>query len=98
MASAAMVHFGMDTEKFVRWMGGEYTGSSRDMRQILLEVKYHILPSDYDHLKMILTQGCPSRFRFDEQLHNKQIMMNRGDSKSFVKHPDLVNKTMNKED
>ena len=98
MASAAMVHFGMDPGKFVRWMGGEYTGNSRDVSQILSDVKDHILPSDYDHLKRILMQGCPSRFCFDEDLHNKQIMMNRGNSKSFVEHPDLVNKTMNKED
>ena len=27
MATAAMVHFGLDPGKFVRWMGGEYTGS-----------------------------------------------------------------------
>ena len=79
-------------------MGGEYTGSSRDVRQILLEVRDHILPSDYDHLKRILTQGCPSQFRFDEELQNNHIMMNRGNLKSFVDKPDLVDKTMNKED
>ena len=32
MASAAMVHFGMDPGKFVRWMGGKYTGNNRDVR------------------------------------------------------------------
>ncbi len=26
MANAAMVHFGLDPGRFVRWMGGEYTG------------------------------------------------------------------------
>ena len=26
LASAAMVHFGLDPGKLVRWMGGEYTG------------------------------------------------------------------------
>ena len=68
------------------------------MHQILLEVKDHILQSDYDHLKRILTQGCPSQFHFDEEVRNKQIMMNRGNSKSFVDNSDLVTKTMNKED
>ena len=91
IASAAMVHFGMDPGKFFRWMGGKYMGSSRDVCQIFLEVRDHILPSDYVHLRRILTQGCPSQFHFDEELHNKQIMMNRGNSsKSFVEHPDLV--------
>ena len=98
MASAAMVHFGMDPGKFVCWMGGEYTGNGLDISNILSEVKHHILPSDYDHLKRILMQGCPSWFRFDEEFQNKQIMMNRGNSKSFVNNPNLVNKTMNNED
>jgi hypothetical protein len=26
MANAAMAHFGLDPGRFVRWMGGEYTG------------------------------------------------------------------------
>jgi hypothetical protein len=35
MASAAMVHFGLDPGKFVRWMGGEYTGYHRDVEKTL---------------------------------------------------------------
>ncbi len=27
MASAAMIHFGLDPGKLVRWLGGEYTGA-----------------------------------------------------------------------
>ena len=84
MASAAMVHFGMDPGKFVCWMGGKYMDNGRDMCQILSEVKDHILPLDYAHLEQILTQGCPSCFCFDEELHNKLVMINRGNSKSFV--------------
>jgi hypothetical protein len=30
MANAAMAHFGLDTGRFVRWMGGKYTGQHRD--------------------------------------------------------------------
>ncbi len=32
MASAAMIHFGLDPGKFVRWLSGEYTGQYRDVR------------------------------------------------------------------
>ena len=38
MASAAMVHFGLDTEKLVQWMGGEYTGYHRDVQRTLAAV------------------------------------------------------------
>jgi hypothetical protein len=31
MASAAMIHFGLDPGKFVRWLSGEYTGQYRDV-------------------------------------------------------------------
>jgi len=34
MASAAMVHFGLDPGKFVRWMGGKYTGYHCDRKKI----------------------------------------------------------------
>jgi hypothetical protein len=98
MASAAMVHFGLDPGIFVRWLGGEYTGHRREVGKILATVKPHILPDDYDQLVRILTQGCPSRLQFDEDLSNKLIMINRGNSKSFIDNPQLVLKTMNKED
>ena len=32
MASAAMIHFGLDPGKLVRWMGGEYTGARRNVQ------------------------------------------------------------------
>jgi hypothetical protein len=48
LASAAMVHFGMDPGKFVRWLGGEYTGHRREVGKILATVKPHILSEDYN--------------------------------------------------
>ncbi len=55
MASAAMVHFGLDPGKFVRWLGGEYTGYYRDVNKILTAIRPHIESDDYGHLKRILT-------------------------------------------
>ena len=60
MASVAMEHFGMDPGKFVRWLGGKYTGYRRNIGKVLATVKPYILPNDYDQLVRILTQGCPS--------------------------------------
>ena len=47
MASAAMVHFGMDPRKFVQWMGGKCTGNCCDIHKILAKVKDHILLINY---------------------------------------------------
>jgi len=35
IASAAMIHFGLDLGKFVWWLGGEYTSERRNVRQTL---------------------------------------------------------------
>ena len=49
-ASAAIVHFGLDPGKFVRWMGGEYTGYHRDVKKTLIAVRPHVTDEDYDHI------------------------------------------------
>lgn len=98
MANAAMVHFGLDPGKFVRWIGGEYTGQSRDVAFALAQVAPHIHPNDLAHMRRILLDGCPAELRFHEPLSNKLSMIRRGNSKAFNENPDLVLKTMNKED
>ena len=59
MASAAIVHFGLDPGKFVRWMEGEYTGYHRDVKKTLIDVCPHITVEDYDHIERVLLDGCP---------------------------------------
>jgi hypothetical protein len=98
MASAAMVHFGLDPGKFVRWMGGKYTGYHRDIQRTLLAVRPYITAEDYNHIERILLDGCPAELMFTESLDNKLKMIERGNSKSFDDHPELVKKAMNKED
>jgi hypothetical protein len=98
MASAAMVHFGLDPGKLVRWLGGEYTGYHRDVRTTLEAVRPHVSPEDFEHMKRILLEGCPAEFMFTEPLDNKLVMLKRGNSKTFEANPDLVRKAMNKED
>jgi len=98
MASAAMVHFGLDPGKFVRWMGGKYTGYHRDVKKTLITVRPHVTDEDYDHIEGILLDGCPAELKFTEPLSNKLEMIRRCNSKSFNDHPELVKKEMNKED
>jgi hypothetical protein len=59
MASAAMVHFGLDPGKFVRWMGDKNTGYHRDVQRTLAAVRPYITAEDYNHIEQIFLDGCP---------------------------------------
>jgi hypothetical protein len=99
MASAAMIHsFGLDPGKFVCFLLGEYTGQYCDIRCTLDAIQDHITSDDYGHIKRILLDGCPAQFTFEEPSNNKLEFISYGNSKSFVENPQLVQKTMNKED
>jgi hypothetical protein len=98
MASAAMVHFGLDPGKFVRWLGGEYTGHHRDVQTTLDAVQSHVTPDKFEHMRRILLDGCPAEFMFTEPLDNKLAMLKRGNSKTFKANPNLIKKAMNKEE
>jgi len=98
MASAAMIHFGLDPGKLVRWLGGKYTGARRDVDRTLTEVRAHVSPEDFNHIKRILMDGSPSELTFNKPLENKSLMIKQGNSNSFSNNQDLVIKTMNKEE
>ena len=98
MASAAMIYFGLDPRKFVRWLGGKYTGHHQDVQMTLDAVESHITPGDFKHMKRILLDGCPAELMFIEPLDNKLAMLKHGNSKTFKDNPDLIKKAMNKED
>ena len=49
-------------------------------------------------MKRIFIKCCPAELKFDKPLSNKLTMIERGNSKSFNDNPELVLKTMNKED
>jgi hypothetical protein len=46
MASMAMIHFGLDPGKFLRFLGGEYTGYTCTVHRTLSVVKDHVSPED----------------------------------------------------
>ncbi len=98
MASAAMVHFGLDPGKFVQWLGGEYTGYHRNVQTTLDAVQSHVTPDNFEHMRRFLFDGCPAEFMFIEPLDNKLAMLKRGNLKTFKANPDLIKKAMNKED
>ena len=53
---------------------------------------------NFNHMKRILLDGSPFKLIFNKPLANKSVMLQQGNSKSFNKNPELVLKTMNKED
>ncbi len=75
MANAAMAHFGLDPGRFVRWMGGEYTGQHQDAYSTLAAVKGHVSTNDYEQMKRILLDGYPAQLNFEEPLSNKIEMI-----------------------
>jgi hypothetical protein len=98
MAIAAMIHFGLDPGKFVCFLKREYTGYSCNVQRTVSVVKDRISPEDLAHMKLILLDGCPTESIFKEPLNNKMEMISRGNSKGFNNNPEIVKKTMNKED
>jgi hypothetical protein len=90
MASAAMIYFGLNPGKFVRWLGGEYTGHHRDIQTTLDAVESHITPGDFKHMKRILLDSCPAELMFIETLDNKLTMLKRGNLKAFKDNPDQL--------
>jgi hypothetical protein len=75
MASAAMIHFGLDPGKLVRFLGGEYTGYTRNVHGTMSAEKDHISPEDLAHMKCILLEGCPAELTFKEPLSSKMEMI-----------------------
>ncbi len=98
MASAAMIHFGLDPGKFICFLSGKYTGQHQDVHPTLDAIWDHITSNNYGHIKQILLDGCPAQLTFEEPSSNKLEFISYGNSKSFVENPQLVQKTMNKED
>ena len=68
MASAAMIHFGLDPGKLVHWLGGKYTGEHRNVNRTLTAVRDHVSLDDFNHMKITLLDGSPYKLTFDKSL------------------------------
>ncbi len=51
MASAAMIHFGLDPGKVVCFVLGEYTGQYCNLRCTLDAIQDHVTSDNYGHIK-----------------------------------------------
>jgi hypothetical protein len=71
MASSAMIHFGLDPGKFVRFLSGKYIGQYWDVHRTLDAIQDHVTSDNYGHIKQILPDGCPTQLTFKEPSSNK---------------------------
>ena len=77
MATAMDLESGLNPGRVVRTLRGEYTGARRNVMGRLYEVGSVASPEDYQHIKTILTKGCPSKLIVDEPKSNKIMMIER---------------------
>ncbi len=95
---AGMTHYGLHPGMFIRYLKGESVGENRDIPAILEAVLLHISEDDPNHICQILMQGCPSRLILSEPNEIKKKMIAQGSKQKFQLYPELVTKTMNKEE
>ena len=98
MASALMIHYDLDPGMAVRFLGGEYTGANRPVQETLDAVRDHVSSSDYEHIKRVLLEGCPSVCALEESTESKLDIVRRGNQKNYQDNPEKTDKTLNKED
>jgi hypothetical protein len=98
MATACAIHYSLHPGMVIRYLKSEYFGENRDVNQILSDVSPFIDETDAAHIKLILTQGCPSKLSFKEMMIMKASIIQKGNQATFKMHPEAVTKTMNKED
>jgi hypothetical protein len=98
MATACAIHYGLHVGMVIRYIKGEYVGESRNSDKILLAVSPYISKVDCKHIKRIIDQGCPSYLDFEEDYDNKHSVLKKGNQQTFLKHPEVTAKAMNKEE
>ncbi len=98
MATACAIYYTLHPGMVIRYLKGEYVGENRNVPQILRDVSSHVDESDAAHIERILTQGCPLRLSFEETSEMKAYIVQKGNQETFKMYPEIVTKTMNKED
>lgn len=98
MATALMIRLGMHPGLVIRYIQGEYTGEERDIDTVCATIEPLVSNEDLEHVRRIMTMGCPAKCVFEEDASNKLRMLDLGNQKSFEDNPDIADKTLNKED
>jgi len=95
LATAGLIHYGLHPGMLVRYLKGDYVGESRHHIRVLNKVSSHISIEDANHIKSL---GCPAKLVLEEESSNKLSVIKKGNQQTFLAHPEVANKTMNKEE
>jgi hypothetical protein len=98
LATAGMIHYGLHPGMLIRYLKGEYTGEKRDVAGIISKISAHICKDDVVHVEQILKQGCPSKLQMSKPSAMKDEIIALENQQTFHMYPELVTKTMNKEE
>ena len=98
LATACAINYGLHTGMVIRYLKGEYVGETRNANRILASVSPYIDAEDCKHIERIINQGCPSHLDFEEDYKNKHSVLHRGNQHTFLQHPKVTAKAMNKEE
>ncbi len=91
-----MIDYSLHPGMLIRFVKGEYVGENRNVRQVLNDVSPYIDAVDPEHIKRILSMGCPSIIDFEELSEMKATIIEKGNQDTFKIYPGIVKKTMNK--
>ena len=97
LATAGLIYYGLHPGMLVRYLKGEYVGETRSYVRVLAKVSDRIDSEDADHIKRILTLGCPAKLVLEEESSNKLSVIKKGNQPTFLANPEVAAKTMNKE-
>jgi hypothetical protein len=97
LATACVIHYGLNTGMVVRYLKGKYVGESRDADAITKKVSPYIDDVNCEHIKQVINLGCPSHINFEEDYNNKCKVLQKGNQQTFLQFPEVTAKAMNKE-
>ena len=98
LANACAIHYGLNPRMVIRYLKGKYVGESQDAKKYLSAVSPHTSNKDSEYIRRNINQGCPSRLDFKEEYENKHFVLQKGNQQTFLQHPEVTSKTMNKEE
>jgi uncharacterized protein YwbE len=98
MATACAINYSLHPGMIIRCIKSKYVGESRNVPQILKDISSDVNETDAIHIERILTQGCPLRLNFEETSEMKYSIIQKGNQATFKMNPEIVTKTMTKEE
>jgi len=96
--AAALIHYNLHVGSVIRFCGNNYTNAHLNPHEIVKKLQ-HIAPKHIqDYVLRALTVGAPSRISGFSSSKNFWSFKRYGNHKSISTRPDLVAKTLNKEE